>query len=312
MGNCSGSSQSKNRLNLLPENPEGEGGRFPSWLHRSIPAGGKLAETGAILKELGLNTVCEEAKCPNRMECYSHHTATFLALGKSCTRACGFCEIDFTKTPKAPDPLEGEKIAEAVKRLKLEHVVLTMVARDDLIDGGSRHMAGIIEAIGKKTPGVTTEVLVSDLQGNKMSIDLLLQAKPDIFNHNLETVESLTPRVRHVATYRRSLDVLSYVKKHYPSMVIKSGIMLGLGESDEEVKQTLQDLAEIGLDILTMGQYLQASRLKLPVKAFITPQKFKEFEEYALSIGIKSVFAGPYVRSSYHAFDVKKSFELTI
>ena len=301
--------QSKAKINVLPANPEGEAGRFPSWLHRKIPSGGKIAETNRILSHLGLNTVCEEAKCPNRLECYSHNTATFLALGKACTRACGFCDIDFTKTPKAPDPEEPSKIAQACKELGLEHVVITMVARDDLQDQGSLHIVKIIEEIRRLNPKLTTEVLVSDFCGEQEAILNVIKARPGIYNHNMETVRRLTPKVRHRATYERSLEVLKFVKQQDPSIPTKSGIMLGLGETQEEVFETIDDLALIGLDILTMGQYLQASRLKLPVRAFVTPEQFKVYEDYARSKGIKEVFAGPFVRSSYHAFDVKKSFE---
>lgn len=307
--NASFLSQSKAKINTLPENPEQEGGRFPSWLHRKIPSGGKIAETNQILSSLGLNTVCEEAKCPNRMECYSHNTATFLALGKACTRACGFCDIDFTKTPKAPDEQEPKKIAEACLKLGLQHVVITMVARDDLKDQGSSHIALIIEEIRKLNPLLTTEVLVSDFMGDQEAIMNVIKAKPGIYNHNLETVKRLTPKVRHKATYERSLEVLRFVKAIDPQIPIKSGMMLGLGETQEEVFEAIDDLKAVGLDILTLGQYLQASRLKLPVKAFISPQEFKVFEEYAKAKGIKEVYAGPFVRSSYHAFDVKKSFE---
>lgn len=301
--------QSKAKINTLPQNPEGAVGRFPSWLHRTIPSGGKIAQTNQILSTLGLNTVCEEAKCPNRLECYSHNTATFLALGKACTRACGFCDIDFTKTPKAPDSEEPKKIAEACLKLGLKHVVITMVARDDLKDQGSSHIALIIQEISKLNQGLTTEVLVSDFMGDKEAIMTVIKAKPGIYNHNLETVKRLSPKVRHKATYERSLEVLEFVKKQDPSIPTKSGMMLGLGETKQEVYEAIDDLASIGLDILTLGQYLQASRLKLPVKAFISPEEFKDYAEYAKSKGIKEVYAGPFVRSSYHAFDVKKSFE---
>jgi lipoic acid synthetase len=304
--------QSKAKLNVLPQNKEESVGRFPSWLHRKIPSGGKISETNRILSSLGLNTVCEEAKCPNRLECYSHNTATFLALGKACTRACGFCDIDFTKTPKAPDPEEPKKIAEACLKLGLEHVVITMVARDDLEDQGSMHIAKIIEEIRNLNKNLTTEVLVSDFSGSFDAIINVIQARPGIYNHNLETVRRLTPKVRHKATYERSLEVLSYVKKVDPTIPTKSGMMLGLGETKEEVCEAIKDLAATGLDILTLGQYLQASRLKIPVKEFVTPEQFKYFEDFARECGIKEVFAGPFVRSSYHAFDVKKSFEKAI
>jgi len=307
--NTSFSIQKKAKLNVLPENKEKTAGRFPSWLHRTIPSGGKIAETNKILSSLGLNTVCEEAKCPNRLECYSYNTATFLALGKACTRACGFCDIDFTKTPKAPDEHEPKKIAEACLKLGLEHVVITMVARDDLSDQGSNHIAKIIQEIRSLNKNLTTEVLVSDFSEDLEAIRNVVEAIPDIYNHNLETVKRLTPKVRHKATYERSLAVLKYAKTLNPKMPIKSGMMLGLGETQEEVCEAIRDLAEIGLDILTLGQYLQASRLKIPVKEFITPEQFKFYEDFARSCGIKEVFAGPFVRSSYHAFDVKKSFE---
>lgn len=292
----------KKKLNTLPENPEKNGrGRFPSWLHRKLPKGSELAKTGALLKNHDLNTVCEEAKCPNRLECYSNQTATFLALGKACTRACGFCDIDFSKKPQAPEKDEPKRIAASVKTLGLRHVVITMVARDDLPDQGATHVTEIIQAIREENPGATIEVLTSDFCGNEKALDLIIAAKPEIFNHNIETVKRLTPRVRHRATYERTLQVLSYVNSQKTIPFIKSGIMVGLGESEEEVQETLRDLHHVGCEIITIGQYLQPNKNKLLVKSFVTPNQFKQYEEYGQSLGIKYMYSGPFVRSSYNA-----------
>lgn len=300
----------KNRLNILPQNPETADpedvvgpGRFPSWLHRKLPKGSDLWSTSSVIKENRLHTVCEEAKCPNLLECWTKKTATFLAMGKECTRNCGFCDIDFTKAPKALEVDEPQRIADSVKKLGLRHVVITMVARDDLPDGGAAHIAGIINEIRKEVEGATIEVLTSDFSGNLESLDIVLKAQPEIFNHNLETVRAMTPRVRHTATYDRTLMVLEHAKKHRvnPTMLVKSGIMLGLGETREQVEETLRDLANIGCDIVTMGQYLQPNRQKLLVKAFVHPDEFKHYEEYGYSIGIRHMYCGPFVRSSYNA-----------
>lgn len=296
-----------NRLNILPDNPDKETslGRFPSWLHRKIPKGGNLFKTSGILEKYRLNTVCEEAKCPNRLECYSKKTATFLALGKECTRNCGFCDIDFSKQPKDPEEDEPQRIALSVKELGLQHVVITMVARDDLPDGGASHIAKIIRLIRHENQEVSIEVLISDLSGNRSAADLILEERPEIFNHNIETVRSLTPRVRHKAQYDRTLELLSYAKKSGKTEFVKSGIMVGLGESDQEVFVTIDDLYSAGCDIITIGHYLQAHRHKLRVKAFITPEQFKAYEEYGYSIGVKFMYSGPFVRSSYNAQMIK-------
>jgi lipoic acid synthetase len=300
-----------NRLNVLPDNPEKEPGigRFPSWLHRKIPAGGNLFKTGDILQKYRLNTVCEEAKCPNRLECYSKKTATFLALGKECTRNCGFCDIDFTKQPKAPEEDEPRRIALSAKELGLKHVVVTMVARDDLPDGGAAHIAAIVREIREVNPEVSIELLTSDFSGNISSLDIVLNERPEIFNHNIETVSSLTPRVRHKAQYARTLQLLRYAKASQKPGFIKSGIMVGLGETSEEVKETIRDLYEAGCDIITIGHYLQANRRKLMVKAFITPEQFKEYEEYGYAIGVKYLYSGPFVRSSYNAHEIKSQVD---
>jgi lipoyl synthase len=298
-------------LSPLPLYVEQEGeekavmrGRFPTWLHRPLPKGDNLFKTSSILAKYRLNTVCEEAKCPNRFECYSRKTATFLALGKECTRNCSFCDIDFSKEPKAPEEDEPRRIALSVKELRLRHVVITMVARDDLPDGGAAAFAAIVREVRLETPGVTIEVLTSDFSGDHNSIDLVLAEKPDVFNHNIETVRALTPRIRHKATYERTLSVLSYAKESGKAAFIKSGIMVGLGEEDEQVKETLSDLHKAGCDIVTIGQYLQADRRKTVVKAFIPPEKFKEYEEFGLPLGIREMYCGPFVRSSYNAHEV--------
>lgn len=294
-----------NKLNILPENPEAnEGkttGRFPSWLHRKIPSGGQIFQTNAILEKYRLNTVCEEAKCPNRLECYTKKTATFLALGKECTRNCGFCDIDFAKTPKPPEADEPERIALSVKELGLKHAVITMVARDDLPDFGASHIAEIVRAVRKINKMTTIELLTSDLSGDLSALDLVLAEKPEIFNHNIETVRSLSPRVRHKAQYDRTLEVLRHAKESRKAVFVKSGIMVGLGETATEVQETIRDLRDAGCDIITIGQYLQASRVKLRVKSFVTPLEFERYAEYGKSIGVPHMYAGPFVRSSYNA-----------
>lgn len=294
------------KLNILPENPQDEkkSGHFPSWLHRKLPKGGNLFKTEELIKKYQLSTVCEEAKCPNRFECYDNKIATFLALGKTCTRNCGFCDIDFSKTPQAPEPDEPRRIALSVKELGLRHAVITMVARDDLPDKGASHIAAIIDAIWDETPKCTIEVLTSDFSGDFEALDKVLTKKPKIFNHNIETVEELTPRVRHKATYSRSLSVLKYAKDSGKTLFIKSGLMIGLGESKSQVFETIKALQEVGVDIITIGQYLQPNHRKLLVKEFISPQLFKEYEEYGHQIGVRHMSCGPFVRSSYHAHEI--------
>ena len=296
----------KVKQNKLPINPESYArGRFPSWLHRNLPRGGGLFKTSAILAKYRLNTVCEEAKCPNRFECYSNKTATFLALGKECTRNCGFCDIDFSKTPKEPESDEPMRIAQSVLELGLQHVVITMVARDDLADGGAEHIAEIIRTVREVCSGVSIEVLTSDFSGKNSSLDIVLAEKPDVFNHNIETVRELSPRVRHKATYDRTLSVLQYVKASRAAGHVKSGIMVGLGETNSQVEQTLMDLFQVGCDIITIGQYLQADQRKLLVKEFVTPEQFKHYEEFGYALGVRQMYCGPFVRSSYNAHEVK-------
>lgn len=300
----------KSRLNILPNNPEQhkEGdvvgpGRFPSWLHRKLPKGADLWKTGTIIQENRLHTVCEEARCPNLLECWSKKTATFLIMGKECTRSCGFCSIDFAKTPKALEDDEPERVADSVLKLKLKHVVITMVARDDLSDGGAAHLARVIHAIRTASPESTIEVLTSDFRGEAESLRIVLNARPDIFNHNIETVRELTPKVRHTATYDKTLSVLKYASTHssHGCMPVKSGLMVGLGETAEQVRTTLRDLKDAGCQIVTIGQYLQPHNHKLRVKAFVTPDEFAAYEVYGISIGIPYMYCGPFVRSSYNA-----------
>jgi lipoyl synthase len=276
-------------------------GRFPSHLHRPLPPGSQMFKTNSILKKYRLNTVCEEAKCPNRLECYTHRTATFLALGKACTRNCGFCDIDFTKNPQPPEADEPDRIAHSVRELGLSHAVITMVARDDLPNGGAEHIASIVRAIRRENLRTTVEVLTSDFGGDFRALDLVLAERPDIFNHNLETVRSLTPRVRHRAEYDRSLSILRYAKESGRTGYVKSGIMLGFGETDEEVLETLRDLAKAACDIITIGQYLQPSRMKLRVKEFIPLERFQAYEKEGAALGVKHMYCGPFVRSDYNA-----------
>jgi lipoic acid synthetase len=298
------------KLNILPNNPdEDQGdkpvkhGRFPSWLHRSLPKGNELQQTSQILSQHRLHTVCEEAKCPNRFECWSHQTATFLVMGKECTRNCGFCTIDFAKTPKTLEADEPFRVAESVKALGLRHVVITMVARDDLSDGGSGHLVRIVEEVRHFNPGVTIELLTSDFAGKVQAWQTILESAPNIFNHNIETVRELTPRVRHKATYDRTLELLHYMASHRSDsgLKVKSGLMVGLGETDEQVYQTLKDLKEVGCEIVTIGQYLQPNRQKLMVKSFVSPEQFKKYEIFGYQLGLSYLYSGPFVRSSYNA-----------
>lgn len=302
----------KNRLNILPENPEEQSsdkavgpGRFPSWLHRKLPKGKNLWKTGDILEGNRLHTVCEEAKCPNLFECWSKKTATFLIMGKECTRSCGFCDIDFNKTPVPLEDDEPLRVADSVKKLGLKHVVITMVARDDVPDQGAAHIAAVIAEVRRQKPECTIEVLTSDFNGDMKALDVVLAAEPEIFNHNIETVRDLTPRVRHKATYERTLSVLKhaqeYAEKHGTATMVKSGLMVGLGETPEQVQETICDLHQHGCGIITIGQYLQPNHKKLLVKEFIHPDTFKRYEEFGYEQGVNYMYSGPFVRSSYNA-----------
>ncbi|MBI4660632.1 MAG: lipoyl synthase [Verrucomicrobia bacterium] len=275
--------------------------RLPDWLRIKLPATGTFFQTRNLLADLKLHTVCESAKCPNHWECWSRGTATFMIAGDRCTRACGFCAVTTAK----PLPLEADepqRVAEAVRRMNLRHVVITAVARDDLPDGGAGHFHQTIETVRAVSPSTVIEVLVPDFLDRDNSIDTVLSARPDIFNHNLETVRRLTPRVRFRATYDRSLSVLGKVKqKSEGRITTKSGLMLGLGEKDDEVMMALADLRAVGCDILTLGQYLQPTLRHLPVAEFIAPAQFEEYRRSAQRLGFVHVASGPMVRSSYHA-----------
>lgn len=287
---------------MLPANPETSGrGRFPSWLHRNLPQGENLALTTSVMRAESLHTVCEEAKCPNRFECWSNKTATFLIMGKQCTRNCGFCSIDFSKSPKPLDDLEPQHVADSVKALGLKHVVITMVARDDLPDGGASHLVETVKVVRQENPGVTIELLTSDFDGDEEAWKIALSSEPEIFNYNIETIRRLTPRVRHRATYERTLQFLAYIKKDGRARYVKSGLMVGLGEEKEEVEETLRDLHQAGVSIVTMGQYLQPHSQKLLVKKFVTPEEFETFADYGRKLGILYMHCGPFVRSSYNA-----------
>ncbi len=296
------------RLNVLPANPESQNservvglGRFPSWLHRKLPSGGNLWATDRVMGEKRLHTVCEEAKCPNLLECWSRKTATFLALGKECTRSCGFCSIQFSATPKPIELDEPERIAQSAKELDLRHIVVTMVARDDLPDGGAEAMAAIVHALRQQVPQSTIELLTSDFAGNKDAWDTVIAAGPDIFNYNIETVRELTPRVRHKATYDRTLQFLNHLKEAKKPFFVKSGLMVGFGETAEQVQQTIRDLHTAGCQIITIGQYLQSNPRKLRVQEFVTPEQFQHYADYGRSIGVSHMYCGPFVRSSYNA-----------
>jgi len=275
--------------------------RLPEWLRITLPTSDSFARTRGLLDELKLHTVCESAKCPNHWECWSKGTATFMIAGDRCTRACGFCAIPAAK-PLALEADEPLRVAEATRRMRLKHVVITAVARDDLKDGGAGHFRQTIEKVRELNPRIVIEVLVPDFQDSDESIEMVLVANPQIFNHNLETVRRLTPGVRHRATYDRSLSVLKKVKaKRGETIFTKSGMMLGLGEREEEVLAAMRDLRSAGCEILTLGQYLQPSLKQLPVVEFVSPDKFAGYKVAAEEMGFVHVASGPMVRSSYHA-----------
>jgi lipoic acid synthetase len=275
--------------------------RLPEWLRIALPTSDSFARTRGLLDELKLHTVCESAKCPNHWECWEKGTATFMIAGDRCTRACGFCAVSTAK-PLALEADEPARVAEATRRMKLRHVVITAVARDDLKDGGAEHFRQTIEKVRELNPKIVIEVLVPDFNESDASIENVLNANPHIFNHNLETVRRLTPSVRHRATYDRSLAVLKKVKeKRGNTIYTKSGMMLGLGEREEEVLTAMQDLRASGCEILTLGQYLQPSLKHLPVVEFVTPEQFANYKTRAEEMGFIHVASGPLVRSSYHA-----------
>ena len=285
--------------------------RLPEWLRIRLPTTDGFSRTRALLDELNLHTVCQSARCPNHWECWSKGTATFMIAGERCTRACGFCAVTTAK-PFALEPDEPARVAEATRRMGLKHVVITAVARDDLADGGAEHFGQTITAVKERNPGTVIEVLTPDFNDKDDSIDAVLRAGPHIFNHNLETVRRLTPAVRSRATYDRSLSVLGKVKaKAVKTIFTKSGLMLGLGETEAELFGALLDLRRVGCDILTLGQYLQPTLKHLPVVEFVSPERFAAYGQRARELGFVHVASGPMVRSSYHAdeFTLSSSVE---
>ncbi len=277
--------------------------RKPDWIKVRLPHNPVFFSTKALISDLRLHTVCESAQCPNRWECWSSGTATFMIAGDRCTRACGFCAVTTAK-PLALEADEPARVAEAVKRMRLKHVVVTAVARDDLKDGGAKHFAETIEAIRAAQPEMVIEVLTPDFHGKEECLALIAGARPHIFNHNLETVERLTSMVRSRAKYRLSLTVLRRMREIAPEIVTKSGLMLGLGETEPEIFQTMDDLREAGVQVLTMGQYLRPSPQHLPVVEYVHPDTFQCYREIAEKKGFSHVASGPLVRSSYHAADL--------
>jgi len=275
------------------------GRRLPSWLKRPLPRGNANFFTDHVLSDLRLETVCENARCPNRPECYARKTATFMILGNVCTRPCGFCAVPRGKPLQLEDD-EPDRVAEAAARLGLRHVVITSVTRDDLADGGADHFYRTVLAVRART-GAVIEVLTPDFLGDSAAIDRVLESRPEVYNHNLETVPRLYSRVRRNADYRRSLALLDRVKRLAPEIQTKSGIMLGLGETLDEVLELFADLRAVGCDLLTVGQYLQPSAKHLPVQRYVPPGEFDDIGRFAQRLRFARVASGPFVRSSYHA-----------
>ena len=285
-------------LNVIDVATEPARQRLPKWLKRPAPQAG-MRYTADVIADLKLETVCDSAKCPNRTECWSRQTATFMILGNVCTRPCGFCSVPRGKT-EALELDEPDRVAEAAQRLGLSYVVITSVTRDDLPDGGADHFYRCVLAVREAT-GAKVEVLTPDFKGNRAAISRIIEAQPDVFNHNTETVPRLYHRVRRNAEYQRTLDLLAQIKAEAPSMPTKSGLMLGLGETTEEILQVCADLRSVGCDMLTLGQYLQPTAEHLPVERYVPPEEFDELGDLARKLGFSMVASGPFVRSSYHA-----------
>ena len=281
--------------------------RLPKWLKRPLPQAG-MQFTTDVIADLKLETVCESAKCPNRTECWSQQTATFMILGNVCTRPCGFCSVPRGKT-EVIQLDEPERVAEAAERLGLKYVVITSVTRDDLADGGANHFYECVLAVRERT-GAKVEVLTPDFKGNRDAIHRVIEARPDVFNHNTETVPRLCDRVRRNAEYQRTLNLLKQVKDEVPTMPTKSGLMLGLGETREELLEVCADLRSVGCDMLTLVQYLQPTLDHLPVERYVPPEEFDEIGEQVRKLGFSMVASGPFVRSSYHAGEMAESVRL--
>ena len=273
-------------------------GKRPDWLKVRLPTGRNYKDVYELMRKSKLNTVCEEAKCPNLAECWNNRTATFMILGDTCTRSCGFCNVK-VGMPNELDLDEPRRVAESVEKLNLKHVVITSVDRDELKDGGSSIFAETVRLIREKLPDTTIEILIPDFKGETASFEIILNNPPDILNHNLETVKRLYHGVRPQAKYERSLDLIRWFKDH--GLRTKSGIMVGIGETNEEVFELIGDLRNHGCDILTIGQYLQPTKVHLPVHRYVTLEEFKEYKDFGLTTGFKAVESSPLVRSSYHA-----------
>jgi len=280
--------------------------RLPEWARKSGPLARGARGVRVLLRESSLHTVCEEARCPNLGECFTRGTATFLLLGDRCTRRCAYCAVS-TARPRPPDPEEPERVAEAAGRLGLRYVVLTSVDRDDLADGGAAHFAATVRAVRRALPGAGIEVLTPDFRGDQRALRAVLETEPDVFNHNIETVPRLFPRLRPQGRYRLSLDVLAGAKAIRPGQTTKSGLMVGLGETDEEVVCVLEDLRRAGADVVTIGQYLRPTRDHEPVHRFVTPAAFLAFEGRARAIGFPTVYSGVFVRSSFNAEEIYRA-----
>ena len=284
----------------LEPGPNTKTRRLPHWMKKALPKGNENFLTQKLIEDLRLETVCENAKCPNRSDCYSRRTATFMILGNVCTRPCGFCSVPKGQPVHVEDD-EPARVAEAAERLGLRHVVITSVTRDDLPDGGAGHFARCIKAVRERT-GAVVEVLTPDFQGNLDQLEIVLAAKPEVFNHNMETVPRLYRKVRgRLAKYENSLGVLEACKLRYPEIISKTGLMLGLGETMDELMDVFSDLRRIGCDTLTLGQYLAPTLKHIPVERYVPPHEFDEIAGQARTLGFPTVVAGPFVRSSYHA-----------
>lgn len=280
----------------------------PSWLRRRLPSGPNYEHIRSLVSKKQLHTVCQEAKCPNIWECFSSHTATFLILGNRCTRNCRFCAVEH-QPAAPPDPLEPARVAQTAQKMGLKYAVITSVTRDDLPDGGAGHFAATIKEIRKCMTDTLIEVLIPDFQGSAQALQKVLEARPDVLNHNIETVPRLYPSVRPGALYPQSLELLKNVKAYDAAIPTKSGLMLGLGEAATEVRQTLQDLRQVGCRFLTLGQYLQPTKKHLPVDRFVPPEEFDKWKKTAQDMGFTEVASGPFVRSSYHAKELFQSTE---
>lgn len=287
---------------LAQARPEPVDRHKPAWLRATLPTGARYQALKATVQELSLHTVCQEALCPNIGECWTHGTLTVMILGGICTRACKFCAVDTGNPRGIVDPGEPERVAEAIARLGIRYVVLTSVDRDDLPDGGAGQFAATIRAIKEKAPGVLVEALTPDFQGDLKAVETVLDAGPEVYAQNLETVRRLTHRVRDPrAGYEQTLKVLAHAKRYRPGVLTKSSLMLGLGEKEEEILEAMRDLRQVGVDILTLGQYLRPTPAHLPVERYVPPEDFQRYAAWGYELGFKEVFAGPLVRSSYRA-----------